>query len=120
MAQQVQRPSGDLGSVFDAHVRHEFVEHDVAATMRTMSSEPYVLNVPMLTGGEGAAGVREFYERYFVGKMPADTKVTPISRTVGADQVVDELSCRLPMMCRWTTCFPASHRPASMSSFHTL
>ena len=91
MTQQEHRPSVDLGSVFDAHVRHEFVEHDVAATMRTMSSEPYVLNVPTLTGGEGAAGVREFYERYFVGKMPADTKVTSISRTVGADQVVDEL-----------------------------
>src|SRR5438093_10762498 len=91
MTQQEHRPSVELGSVFDAHVRHEFVEHDVAATMRTMSSEPYVLNVPTLTGGEGAAGVREFYDRYFVGKMPADTKVTSISRTVGADQVVDEL-----------------------------
>jgi len=59
--------------------------------MRTMSSEAYVLYVPMLTGGEGAAGVQEFYERYYVGKMPADIKVTPISRTVGTDQVVEEL-----------------------------
>jgi len=25
----------DLGAIFDAHIRHEFVDHDVAATMKT-------------------------------------------------------------------------------------
>ena len=83
--------TADLGSVFDAHVTHEFVDHDVEATMRTMVAEPYLLNVPTLAGGLGATEVRRFYERYFVGKMPADTKVARISRTVGQDQVVDEL-----------------------------
>lgn len=81
----------DLGAVFDAHVKHEFVDHDVEATMRTMVAEPYVHNVPTLTGGFGYEGVRRFYQDYFVGKMPADTQVTPISRTVGENQVVDEL-----------------------------
>jgi carboxymethylenebutenolidase len=81
----------DLGSIFDAHVKHEFVDHDVEATMRTMVAEPYVHNVPMLTGGVGSAGVRSFYEDQFVGRMPADTKVVPVSRTVGEKQVVDEL-----------------------------
>jgi carboxymethylenebutenolidase len=81
----------DLGAVFDAHVRHEFVDHDVAATMKTMAAEPYVHNVPTLTGGDGHAGVVEFYTQHFVGKMPADTRVEQISRTVGKDQVVDEL-----------------------------
>ncbi|MFZ0513314.1 MAG: hypothetical protein WAM14_17025 [Candidatus Nitrosopolaris sp.] len=32
-----------------------------------------------------------FYKNYFVGKMPDDTKLERISRTVGQDQVVDEL-----------------------------
>lgn len=81
----------DLGSIFDAHVKYEFVDHDVDATMRTMTAEPYLLHVPTLTGGIGAAQVRHFYTRYFVGKWPADTKVSRISRTVGSDQVVDEL-----------------------------
>lgn len=81
----------DLGGVFDAHVKHEFVDHDVDATMRTMVDDPYLLNVPTLAGGIGATEVRRFYERYFVGKMPADTKVTRVSRTIGRDQVVDEL-----------------------------
>ena len=81
----------DLGAIFDAHVRHEFVDHDVAATMKTMAAEPYVHNVPTLTGGDGHAGVVDFYTHHFVGKMPADTRIERISRTVGRDQVVDEL-----------------------------
>ena len=44
-----------LANVFDAHVRHEFVEHDVDATMQTMGSEPYLIHLPTLTGGDGRA-----------------------------------------------------------------
>jgi carboxymethylenebutenolidase len=80
-----------LADVFDAHVAHEFVDKDVDATMQTMAPEPYLLHLPTLTGGNGRAAVRRFYEQFFVGKWPADTKVTGISRTVGTDQVVDEL-----------------------------
>lgn len=80
-----------LADVFDAHVAHEFVDKDVDATMATMAPEPYLLHLPTLTGGDGRAAVRRFYEQFFVGKWPADTKVTRLSRTVGADQVVDEL-----------------------------
>ena len=84
----------DLGAVFDAHVKHEFMDHDVDATMQTMVTEPYLLHVPTLTGGAGAMEVRRFYERHFVGQWPEDTTVSQISRTVGADQVVDELILR--------------------------
>jgi len=91
MAKPRKRKRRDLGRVFDAHVRHEFVEKDVEATMKTMVADPYVLNVVTLTGGMGQAGVRRFYKNYFVGKMPADTEVVRVSRTVGKDQVVDEL-----------------------------
>jgi len=89
---QAKKPKTmDLGAIFDAHVRHEFVDHDVAATMKTMAAEPYVHNVPTLIGGDGHAGVVDFYTHHFVGKMPADTRIERISRTVGRDQVVDEL-----------------------------
>jgi carboxymethylenebutenolidase len=84
-------PGTDLGPVFDAHIKHEFVDHDVDATMGTMVTEPYLLHVPTLTGGNGGTEVRRFYLRHFVGKWPKDTKVSRISRTVGIDQVVDEL-----------------------------
>jgi carboxymethylenebutenolidase len=80
-----------LGAVFDKHIRCEFQDHDVDATMKTMVREPYVHHVPMLTGGRGYDEVYNFYKNHFVGKMPDDTKVERISRTVGKDQVVDEL-----------------------------
>src|SRR5262245_66519041 len=76
----------DLGAIFDAHVQHEFVDHDVAATMKTMAAEPYVHNVPTLTGGDGHAGVVDFYTHHFVGKMPADTRIVRILCTVGREQ----------------------------------
>jgi carboxymethylenebutenolidase len=84
----------DLGSVFDAHVKHEFVDRDVEATMRTMVEEPFLLHVPILTGGAGGREVRQFYKQSFVGKWPADTTVSQLSRTVGKEQVVDELLLR--------------------------
>jgi carboxymethylenebutenolidase len=87
----------DLGAVFDEHVRHEFEDHDVEATMKTMVEEPYVHHVPTLTGGVGYNGVYNFYKNHFVGKTPTDTSITRISRTVDKDHVVDELivSCIL-------------------------
>ena len=79
------------GAVFDAHVRAEFVERSVDATMATMTDAPYVTHVPVLTGGHGRNEVRQFYATWFVGRWPADTQVTQISRTVGQGRVIDEL-----------------------------
>jgi carboxymethylenebutenolidase len=79
------------GAVFDAHVRAEFVERSVDATMATMTDSPYVTHVPVLTGGNGRDEVRAFYESWFVGRWPADTQVTQVSRTVGQGRVIDEL-----------------------------
>ena len=84
-----RRPN--LGAVFDAHVRHEFVDHDVDSTMKTMVPEPYVHHVPVLTGAVGGEGVRQFYTNHFINKMPDDAKLVRISRTVSKDHVIDEL-----------------------------
>lgn len=84
-------PAVDLGAVFDAHVKAEFVFKDVAATMATMTPEPYLTHVPTLTGGTGRAAVTQFYRDYFVGHWPDDVEVKPLSRTVGESRVVDEL-----------------------------
>ena len=80
-----------LGAVFDKHIKCEFQDHDVDATMKTMVKEPYVHHVPVLTGGIGYDGVYNFYKDHFIRKMPDDTRIERISRTVGKDQVVDEL-----------------------------
>jgi hypothetical protein len=55
----------DSGAVFDAHVRAEFVERSVDATMATMTDAPYVTHVPVLTGGYGRDEVRHFYATWF-------------------------------------------------------
>jgi carboxymethylenebutenolidase len=81
----------DLGSVFDAHVKAEFVDRDVAATMATMAPEPYLTHVPTLAGGTGRAEVERFYREHFVGHWPDDVQVKQLSRTVGQNRVVDEL-----------------------------
>ncbi len=81
----------DLSAIFDAHVAHEFVGKDVAATMATMTADPFVNHVPTMMGGVGAREVAEFYDRYFIGHWPADTTIIPVCRTVGADRVVDEM-----------------------------
>ena len=38
-----------------------------------------------------ASALRTFYSVDFIPRMPPDTKLTPISRTVGEDQLVDEM-----------------------------
>src|ERR671924_2327583 len=81
----------NLGAIFDEHIKCEFEKHDVEATMKTMVKEPYVHHVPVLTGGIGYDEVYNFYKNDFVGKMPDDTKVKRLSRTIGKDRVVDEL-----------------------------
>ena len=83
--------SNNLGEIFDKHLEFEFDQEDVDATMTTMTEDPYVHNVPTLTGGRDYDGVYNFYKNHFIGKLPRDFKVTNISRTVGKDQVVDEL-----------------------------
>ena len=81
----------DIGAVFDDHVSAEFVDMDLEATMTTMTGDPYVNHVPVMTGGVGFEDVRRFYGDHFIGKWPQDIEITPVSRTVDENQVVDEL-----------------------------
>jgi carboxymethylenebutenolidase len=89
----------DLGAVFDAHVENEFVAKNVDATMQTMTQNPYVHHVPSMVGGYGREDVTNFYTKHFIRRTPADMQVVPISRTVGKDQVVDELMLRFTHDC---------------------
>ncbi len=83
--------SHDLAALWEAHCRYEFETRDVDATMATMVAAPYLNHVPTMTGGVGHDQVKRFYKYHFIGGNPADTALTPISRTVGADQIVDEM-----------------------------
>ncbi len=83
-------PDYNLSDLWETHIHHEFVTRDVPATMATMVAEPYVNHIPTLTGGVGSQQLARFYQHHFVHANPEDTRMIPISRTVGASQIVDE------------------------------
>ena len=83
--------SSHLPELWEEHTKHEFATRDTEATLATMVEDAYVNHVPVLTGGDGKNALREFYSRDFIPSMPPDTTLTPISRTVGEDQLVDEM-----------------------------
>jgi carboxymethylenebutenolidase len=88
---RVMGPHFDLSALWDKHTLYEFGERDVDKTMATMVPEPYVNHVPTMTGGVGYRDLSRFYRDYFIPKTPEDTKLIPISRTIGGDRVVDEM-----------------------------
>jgi carboxymethylenebutenolidase len=81
----------DLLALWEEHTKHEFATRDVDSTLDTMVDDAYVNHIPVMTGGYGKAALREFYSQRFIPCMPPDTTLTPVSRTVGADQLVDEM-----------------------------
>jgi carboxymethylenebutenolidase len=76
---------------FQQHMAAELTG-DIEVTMATMTDNPYVNNVPVMTGGVGREGVRRFYSDHLVGKFfPPDAELINASRTVGEDQLVEEI-----------------------------
>jgi carboxymethylenebutenolidase len=80
-----------LDEIWEEHTRDEFVTRDVNATLATMVNDAYVNHIPVMTGGVGKEELRRFYAEDFIPRMPPDTKLTNVSRTVGTDQLVDEM-----------------------------
>jgi carboxymethylenebutenolidase len=80
-----------LNDLWEEHLREEFQTHDTDATIDTMVSDAYVNGVPVMTGGGGREGLRDFYARLFIPKIPPDTRMVPVSRTIGTDRLVDEM-----------------------------
>jgi carboxymethylenebutenolidase len=88
---KVLGPHYDLSSLWDKHTELEFATRSAEATMATMVAEPYVNHIPTMTGGVGYRDLLRFYKNHFIPKTPKDTRLIPISRTIGADRVVDEM-----------------------------
>jgi carboxymethylenebutenolidase len=97
----------DLGALLDEHVAREFVVEDVEATMQTMVAEPYVWHVPSMAGGAGHEDVREFYATQFIGRMPGDIGIHPVSRTIASGRVIES-------KCPGSS--PGSPRPGARSA----
>jgi carboxymethylenebutenolidase len=84
-------PRYDLNALWDRHCEYEFTTRNADDTMKTMVAQPYVNHIPTMTGGVGHEQLHRFYKNHFIPKLPKDTRLVPISRTIGADRVVDEL-----------------------------
>jgi carboxymethylenebutenolidase len=84
----------DLAALWEEHCRYEFDTRDVDATMATMVAAPYVNHIPTMAGGVGHDQLKRFYKYHFIGANPPDMTLTPVSRTVGADSLVDEMVVR--------------------------
>jgi len=80
-----------LRKLWEDHVRYEFSTRNTEDTLATMVEDAYVNHIPVLTGGVGRDELREFYSKRFIPQMPPDTEMTPVSRTIGEDQIVDEM-----------------------------
>jgi carboxymethylenebutenolidase len=80
-----------LSTRWDDHVKFEFATRNTDHTLETMVADAYVNHVPVMTGGVGHDELREFYSQRFIPQMPPDTAMTPVSRTIGVDRIVDEM-----------------------------
>ena len=83
--------SENLSKLWEEHTAHEFSTRDTEATLATMVEDAYVNHIPVMTGGTGKDALRAFYSKDFIPAMPPDTTLTPVSRTIGEDQLVDEM-----------------------------
>src|SRR5215471_12629044 len=80
-----------MADLWEQHLRDEFELRDVDKTMETMVADPYNVAIPVMTGGVGGDGVREFYTKWFISQNPPDIETTLVSRTIGNNQLVDEV-----------------------------
>ena len=80
-----------LSELWEEHVRYEFSTRNTEDTLATMVEDAYVNHIPVLTGGSGRDELREFYSKRFIPQMPPDTEMTPVSQTIGENQIVDEM-----------------------------
>src|ERR1700761_5353489 len=91
MTQNVSAAQQAMVDLFQQHVDAE-LRGDLETTMATMTDDPHLNHVPVMAGGVGREGVRQFYRNHLVGKFfPPDVHMANVSRTVGHDQIVEEL-----------------------------
>jgi carboxymethylenebutenolidase len=82
-------PRYDLDALWEKHLEGEFVTCDADATIRTMLPRAYVTHVPTMIGGFGAGELHRYYKYHFIPQNQG-SRMIPISRTIGADRLVDE------------------------------
>jgi carboxymethylenebutenolidase len=75
-----------LIELWERHMHCELAAKDAAATVETTVEASWVNHVPVMTGGTRPDEVLDFYAEHFIPKMPADTAIELVCRTVGAGE----------------------------------
>ena len=88
------KTEGTLSKAWDQHLASEFAAKSADQALATMTEDPYVNMVPLMIGARGRSELHDFYANHFLSQIPPDTKIVPVSRTIGHDRVVDELIMR--------------------------
>ncbi|KAI1420190.1 hypothetical protein F5Y12DRAFT_788438 [Xylaria sp. FL1777] len=83
----------ELEDAVEKNLEGKFFARNLGQTMSTYTTHmsPHTTFFPTLSGGIGTQELRQFYADYFLNTNPESTKLTLLSRTIGADRVVDEL-----------------------------
>ncbi|KAJ5979781.1 hypothetical protein N7481_007079 [Penicillium waksmanii] len=83
----------DLEKRWDDHQEAKFFRSNLSKTLEgyVKNKVPSVTYTSTLSGGIGNQALRRFYGQFFLGKLPSSMRIRLVSRTAGADRVVDEL-----------------------------
>jgi carboxymethylenebutenolidase len=84
----------EMLACWQRHMQAEFMTGNVEEALATMTAQPIVNHVPVLTGGVGREAVRDFYAHHFIGRMRPDTEMVPVAHTIGDDRLVEEFVAR--------------------------
>ncbi|EJF66942.1 hypothetical protein DICSQDRAFT_47369 [Dichomitus squalens LYAD-421 SS1] len=87
-------PHFPLEKLWEKHAYYEFEERDALSTVPGLQVfTPYVNHVATMTGGVGYEELARFYKYHFVKEdvTPSDTELITVSRTIGADRIIDEM-----------------------------
>src|SRR5262245_34230850 len=80
----------EMVRLWELHTRLEFTTKDAAATVATMTPDNYVNHVPVMTGGRGRDEMIEFYGKYCIAQMQAESTLRLLARTLVKDRLLDE------------------------------
>ncbi|KAJ5819593.1 hypothetical protein N7474_005184 [Penicillium riverlandense] len=83
----------DLEKRWEEHQEAKYFASNLSKTMDgyVKHKTPTITFASTLSGAIGAQALRRFYEHNFIGKLPPSMRLRLLSRTTGADRVVDEL-----------------------------
>ncbi|KAM3413487.1 Dienelactone hydrolase [Cercospora zeina] len=81
----------DLEGTREKYANQLFSAKSAEGVAGMMVQDSYLNCVPTMTGGIGQRDLFIFYRDYFIPKSPPSLSIKLVSRTIGTDQVVDEM-----------------------------